>query len=91
VLNHPLTKAHYSNVVEACSDDTAGRELHVTWQGVKKLTTTGDYLVENPTPLVFLGGFAYDGFALASARQTIPGIGTAFMCRDKRPGRQKGL
>ncbi|MCD6073317.1 MAG: hypothetical protein K0Q70_200 [Rhodospirillales bacterium] len=85
MLNHPLTKSHYRDIVEACSDDTASRELHFTWQGVKMLTTTRANLVENPTPLVFLGGFAYDGFALAPARQTIPGIGTALTCRDKGP------
>jgi hypothetical protein len=85
MLNHPLTKSHYDDIVEACSDDTARRELQFTWQGVKKLTTTRANLVENPAPLVFLGGFAYDGVVLASARQTIPGIGTALACRDKGP------
>jgi len=91
MLNHPLTKSHYPDIVEACSDDTACRDLHLTWQGVKMLTTTRANLVENPNPLVFLRGFAYDGFVLAAARQTIPGIGTALTCSDKRPGRQKGL
>ena len=91
MLNHPLTNPHYYDVVEACSDDTVSVNSMVTWQGVKKLTTTGDNPVENPAPLVFLGGFAYDGFVLAAARQTIPGIGIALACEDKWPGRQKGL
>jgi len=74
MLNHPLTKSHYPDIVEACSDDTAHHDLQIMWQGVKKLTTTRANLVENPSPLVFLGGFAYDGLVLGLARQTIAGI-----------------
>jgi len=85
MLNDPLTKSHYPDIVEACSDDTTRRDLLVTWQGVKKLTNTRANLVENHPPIVFSGEFAYDGFVLASARQTIPGIGIAFACEDKGP------
>jgi hypothetical protein len=91
MLNDPLTNSRYPDIVEACSDDTAYCDHRLMWQGVKKLTTMGANPVENPPLLVFLGGFAYDGIVLAPARQTIPGIGTALACSDKRPGRQKGL
>ncbi len=74
MLNPLLTNPHYDAIVEACSDDTAHHDLQIMWQGVKKLTTTRANLVENPSPLVFLGGFAYDDLVLAPARQTIPGI-----------------
>ena len=90
MLNHPLNKSHYHGIVDACSDDTAHHDLQIMWQGVKKLTTTRANLVENPSPLAFLGGFAYDDLVLAPARQTIPGVWTAFTVQKQKARQAEG-